>query len=84
MPEKIRQKKAGARKGKKNQAKRKDVAARRKGAAAARPKTKTGAPKAARAGRTKGKGGPGSPTQRDFSAAALERVERPAPGRQIR
>jgi hypothetical protein len=84
MPEKLRQKKAGARKDKKNQAKRQDVATRSRGAAGARPKTKTGAAKSARAGRTKGKGGPASPTHKDFSGAGLERVERPARGRQAR
>jgi hypothetical protein len=82
MSEKLRQKKAGARRDKKNQAKREDVGARRAGATGARPKAKSGAPKSARAGRTKGKGGPGSPTHKDFSAAGLERVERPARGRQ--
>ena len=84
MSEKLRQKKAGARKDKKGQAARNDVAARRAGAPAARPKTKAGAPKAARAGRTKGKGGPGSATHKDFSAAELERNERPVRGGQAR
>ena len=84
MSEKTRQKKAGARRDKKNQALRKDVAARRAGATAARPKTKTGALKAARAGRPKVKPAPGSPTIRDFSAAGLEVARRPAPGRPAR
>ena len=84
MSEKLRQKKAGARRDKKNQAKRQDVAARRSGATAGRPKDKSGAPKSARAGRTKGKSGLASPTHKDYSAAGLARVERPARGRQGR
>jgi hypothetical protein len=84
MSEKTRQKKAGGRRDKKNQALRQDVAARRAGATDARPKDKTGVPKAARAGRTKGKGGPGSSTHKDFSTAGLLQVERPARRQQAR
>ena len=84
MSEKLRQKKASARKDKKGQAARQDVAARRAGAEGSRPKTKTGAAKSARAGHTKSKGGSGSATHKDFSAAGLQRVERPARGRQAR
>ena len=74
--------KGGARSEKRAQAGKQDVAARKAGATAARPKDKGGAPKAERAGRTKGKGGTGSPTHKDFSAAELARNERPARGRQ--
>ena len=84
MSDKLRQKKAGSRRDKKGQAARQDVAARRAGAEDARPGDKAGAPKAARAGRTKSKGGSGSPTHKDFSAAGLERVERPVRGGQGR
>ena len=81
---KARKPKSGVRSEKKAKAGKRDVAARKAGATAARPKDKAGAPKAARAGRTKGKGGPGSPTHKDFSAAELARNERPARGRQSR
>jgi hypothetical protein len=76
--------KDGARTQKKAQAGKQDVAARKAGATAARPKDKSGAPKAERAGKTKGKGGAGSPTHKDFSAAELARNERPVRGRQGR
>ena len=84
MAEKAWKTKGGGRAEKRAKAGTQDVAARKAGATGARPKDKSGAPKAERAGRTKGKGGTGSPTHKDFSAAELERNERPVRGQQGR
>ncbi len=78
MAEKARKRKDGSRADKRGRPRSQGRYDRRQ------PKDKPGAPKAERAGRTKGKGGPGSPAHKDISAAELARNERPARGRQRR